>query len=112
MIPQMDLVLHGWTAPTDMKIIKKGTSDFELVETTKEVLTFEALLYIGESQKIDRQNIGQRNWMPWSMLTTQDLQLDDMVQDPENRIFRVDSKKDWRKAGFFEYDLEEQAPGV
>lgn len=107
MLPDLSSVLLNWTDSTQMKVINKAVVDFEVKETAKDIITFEAMLTVSADQKIARKPEGQREWMWWDMLTTFKLNLDDQVQDPENRIFRVASRKDWGKAGFYAYDLVE-----
>ena len=108
MLPDLSSVLLNWTESTQMKVINKAVVDFQVQETAKNVLTFEAMLTVSSPQKIARKPEGQREWMWWDMLTTQKLNLNDLVQDPENRIFEVNARRDWGKAGFYAYDLIEK----
>lgn len=107
MLPDLSSVLLNWTESTQMKVIKKAVVDFEVKETAKGVITFEAMLTASSDQKVARKPEGLRQWMWWDMLTTFKLDFDDQVQDPENRIFKVAARKDWGKAGFYAYDLME-----
>lgn len=90
------------------KIVDQAAIDFELVETTDAINTFEALLTPMPSQKVNRKQEGVREWMWWDCITTTLLQLDDQVQDDQHRVFKVSTRADWGKAGYYSYDLVEQ----
>lgn len=110
MQPQMASVLRGWTRPTQMCVVTKSASDFELLETVDGVAWFEAFLTPSPSQNTNRKNEGLRIWRRWDMYTTQDLPPDAVVQDPCGVQFRVQSKDNWQQAGVYHYDLAEQPP--
>lgn len=110
MIPNLMSVLYNWTEPTQMKRLKKLVSNFEVNEQVQAVETFEGLLTAMTEQKVNRKPENERDWMWWSMWSTFELQLDDLVQDDRDRVFRVGSRRDWSKAGFYEYDLTETPP--
>jgi hypothetical protein len=119
MLPNVSTVLQNWTNATMTRVIDKAAVDFEVKETGVRTKTFEAMLTPMPPQKVDRKPEGDRVWMWWDCLTTELLNLDDQVQDDQGRVFKVSTRADWSRAGYYAYDLQEQpvdepgqAPGV
>lgn len=100
--------LSNWGDTIQLKIVKNNVVDFQVQEQGLDVIEFEAVLQPMPAQKVDRKPEDLRNWKWWTMYTEQRLDADDVVQDADGLQFKIQSREDWRKAGFFKYELAEQ----
>jgi hypothetical protein len=105
--PDLSEVLDEWADIGTKMIYNRRVTDYESqnAEETQEIVfrgTFEA---VPERQMLVKPE-GQRTWMWWRLLTTFDLNLGDIVKDPQGRLLRVMSAAEW-KGSHNEYELTE-----
>lgn len=108
MFPQVQNVFLNWLSTTQLKVIQKLPVDFELQEDTLAVITVDMVLQAMSPEKIQRKPEDQRTWKFWDGWSTERVQLDATLQDPDGRQFKVESMNDWSQGGFFHYELLEQ----
>lgn len=107
--PQMAEALWDTTEPVEFTVLGKTNKDFELVETVKNKIIFQGNLQPQPPTKILLKPEGQRTWKWWTMWAKANLDLDWVFTDAAKRQFRVMTKSDWGRAGFYEYELTETA---
>lgn len=109
--PQMAEVFWDWTDNVTLKLIKKGITDFEVTESEIVETTFQGVLQPMPPQKLLVKPEGQRLWKFWELWTTQFLEPDQIIQDPDGTIYRVMSKDNWNNAGYYHYELTQGVAG-
>lgn len=108
MFPQVQSVFLNWLESVQLKVIQKTAVDFELLETTLNVVTLDMVLQAMSPEKVERKPENQRIWKFWDGWSTSRVELDTTLQDPEGRQYKVQSVNDWSQGGFFHYELTEQ----
>lgn len=109
MIPNVSSAFNGWTAPVQLKLVDRKAVDFEAVESTLDVVHFEAVMQPMPPQKVDRKPEGIRAWRWWEAWSTTKIEKDSVVQDMNGVQYRIQSVQDWGQGGYFHYDMTEQA---
>lgn len=95
---------------TRLRIIKKSVVNFGLAEAEQAPqvpLWFDVVLQSMHPKMLLIKPEGQRHWKWWTMWSTEKLELDWVMQDPNQLKLRVMSRADWSQAGYFEYTLVE-----
>jgi len=108
MFPQVQSAFLNWMSTTQMQVVNRTVSDFEVEDNVQSIISFEGVLQIMKPQDVQRKPEGLREWKFWELWTTQKLQIDVAVQIPEGTQFKVQSVSDWSQGGFMKYDLVEQ----
>lgn len=108
--PNMAEAFSGWTDAIQFSVIKKNIADFEVVESSLDVIVFEGQLEPLKPQEILVKPEGQRSWKWWTLWTESELNLDDVVQDDSGKQYRVMAVQDWHNANYFEYQLVQAPP--
>lgn len=108
MFPNMKDAFFGFTDRAQFARVSKASVDHEVVETKAEVVWFSGVFEPISPQRLERKPEGQRNWKFWDLWTTEKLVNDDIIQDACNKQYRVSSNQDWRKGGYYFYELVEQ----
>lgn len=98
---------HGdWAEPVSFTVVTKSVVDHEVSEALATPVVFEGIFYQFTAREINFKIEGQRSWKWWHLVTSQDLDMDTIVaMDGVN--YRVWQKKDWSRAGYYEYELAE-----
>lgn len=109
MIPNMKDALSGFTRRMQFATVSKTATDYESAETKASVAWFSANVQPITPQRLQMKPEGQRTWKFLDAWTTQLLNVDDIVKDRCQKEYRVLSKQDWSEAGFYQYELTEQA---
>lgn len=109
MFPDMMDALSGFGKTLQFSVISKTVVDYEVSETNADIDNF-----IGVAQPITPQQLrikpeGQRSWKWWTLWTKKRLKVDDVIKDSTCRQYRVVEIEDWSDAGYFKYELQEQA---
>jgi len=108
--PNLAEAMWDWDSAATLKLVKKNISDFEVAEGKVVDTLFRGVLQPMPPQKLMIKPEGQRGWKFLELWTTQFLELDSIVEDQDNRTFRVMTKDDWKGAGYFHYELTEGVP--
>ena len=112
MFPDMSDVLSGFSETIKFAVVSKAIVDYEVSETKSSIEYFTGVKQPLSAQKLRVKPEGQRTWRWWTMWSTKQLKLDDIIKDNCNREYRVMESSDWREAGHFVYELIEQAVPV
>ena len=112
MFPDMSDVLSGFSETIQFAVVSKAIVDYELSETKASIEYSTGVKQPLPSQKLRVKPEGQRTWRWWTMWSTKQLKLDDIIKDNCNREYRVMESSDWREAGHFVYEIVEQAVPV
>ena len=105
-LPDVSGALFGWETATTFKLITKTVADHEVDETFVSN-KFQGVFQPSSWQQIVIKPEGQRTWRWWSLITQQNLNLDDIVLDSNNVEYRVMMKHDYSQGGYYAYDLTE-----
>lgn len=108
--PNVAEAFSGWTDAIQFSVIKKNIADFEVIESSLDVITFEGQLEPLKPREVMIKPEGQRAWKWWTLWTTSELALDNVVQDDGGKQYRVMSIQDWRNAEYFQYELAQCPP--
>lgn len=108
MFPNMMSVFAGWTSPVQLRVVSRVAVDFEAEENILDVVTFEAVMQPMPAQEISRKPEGERAWKWWEAWSNTRLERDAVVQDQDEKQFRIQSIQDWSQAGYFHYSMTEQ----
>ena len=111
-MPNLAEVLWDWDLVIELKLVKKNISDFEVAESAIVDLNFRGIIQPMPPQKLMVKPEGQRYWKYWDLWTQQRLNTDDVIQDPDAKLYRVMSKDDWGQSGYFHYELTESVNGA
>jgi len=109
MMPDMSDAISGFAEDIQFAVNSKTVVDYEVVESRSSVEWTDGSLQPLPPQELRIKPEGQRTWKWWLMYTTKSLKLDDILQDNCRRQYRVMEKTDWNAAGFYVYQLTEQA---
>ena len=109
MMPDMASTLFGLTTPIQFAVVSKTMVDYEVSESKAAVRWMDGQCQPLPPQQLKVKPEGQRTWKWWLMYTTEDLKLDDILQDDCKRQYRVMEKTDWSQAGYYAYELTEKA---
>ena len=107
MFPNMSRALWGLGTPIQFSIIQKDVEDFEVKETSLDVIDLVAVMSPLPQRRLILKPEGQRQWNWWTIQTEKKLELDWMLQDTAGKKYRIMSMSDWSQAGFYEYELME-----
>lgn len=106
--PKMAEAFSGWGGAVTLKIVSRDQVDFEETETLYSDLTFTGVIQPIPPRKLMIKPEGERSWNWLTLWSKQRLSNSNIIQDAQNRQYRVMSVTDWRGAGYFEYELVEQ----
>lgn len=106
--PKMNEGFAGWGLGITLKVVKTDQVDFEQQETLYSDSNFNGVIEPIPPRKLMVKPEGERAWNWLTLWTSKRLKTNDIVQDPQNRQYRVMSVTDWRGANYFEYELTEQ----
>lgn len=106
-MPNLAEVLWDWDIAVELKLVKKNIADFEVDETSIVDRIFRGVIQPMPPQKLMIKPEGQRYWKFWELWTAQSLSVDDIILDPDGKTYRVTSRDDWKRAGYFHYELTE-----
>jgi hypothetical protein len=95
-----------WESNAHFTLVSKTIVDFELAESGDSI-EFDGILQPLKSQQVNQKPEGQRIWRWWSLITEQELKMDDVVNF--NHIdYRVFAKEDFSDiTGRYVYELAE-----
>ncbi len=103
--------MWDWDTATRLRVVNKAIVDFEVAENQVADIEFLGVLQPIPETKLLIKPEGQRTWQWWTMWTEQELNLDMIVIDDQEKEYRVMRASDWNAAGYFEYQLTEGVPG-
>ena len=104
--PKFGNEFNDWNQVGKFILITKTLVDYEVSESGDKI-RFSGIFYPMKNQQISLKPEGQRAWRWWSLITSQPLAMDDIVEY-SNVQYRVFSKADWSFiAGKYTYDLAE-----
>lgn len=95
-----------------VRLVRQEPADFEVAEVAVDAEEIQMVLLPMPPQKVDRKPEGERTWKWWEAYSVAKLGLQWDVQDEEGTQFKIVSRTDWGKAGFFVYELVEQPRGM
>lgn len=110
MMPNVSDAFWDWTTPVILRLVTTEVVDFQAVETSDGVQTFDAVMEPIPPQKLLVKPEGQRTWKWWYLWTTYPLELDQIVADQENKQYRVMTVSDWRNGGHVQYEVVQNPP--
>ena len=105
-MPQMDSTLQGWQVPLTLIKITQNVVDGDL-QTTETQIKFQGVWQPLRSEQLELKPEGQRSWeWVWIHAVASELNLEtaDKVKF-NNKIYKVESKKDYGLNSFVEYEL-------
>ncbi len=106
--PKMSEAFSGWVNSVTLRIVRKDQVDFEQQETLYNDLSFFGVIEPIPPRKLMIKPEGERSWNWLTLYTRQRLTNNDIIQDAQNRQYRVMSTTDWRGSNYLEYELTEQ----
>ncbi len=108
LIPQVGYILENWVTFVAAKQITQIRADGDITEVVSES-SYNANFQPTPSQEIQRMPAEYRGRKLWTVII-QDSEvyfaLNDIIEDPEGKRYRIRSSKDWRSAGYTEYVTE------
>ena len=102
--PNMIDAMSEWMELLTFKLSTKVVSNFQSTETLT-TLKFRGVFYPSAPQQIMMKPEGERKWRWWTLLTAYNLSISDIMIDNNNVKFRVQTKVDYSKAGYYQYEL-------
>ncbi|MCX5794954.1 MAG: hypothetical protein NTY77_05630 [Elusimicrobia bacterium] len=106
-LPDMSPALAGLTDQATFKVTGKVAQDHVSVETESDPVPFQGAMFPMKPQQVEYKPEGQRSWRWEVLVSSTRLKVDYIVTDDEGVQFRVAAFANWRKAGFYQYDLHE-----
>lgn len=94
-----------WEEPMQFKVIKKIPQDGELFEKTIETVWFRGVFEPLPQRMLLVKPEGQRQWIWWTLWTTQCLDLDTIIRDKNGVEYRVMLENNWRNGGYRSYEI-------
>lgn len=109
MLPLMSEALSGLTQQVNFGILNKTQQNYNTVETPKVVGFVQLSLQPMHPQRLAVKPDGQRKWKWLQAWGTQDVPIDNYIQDTQGTQYRVMAKSNWKDTGsdFIEYELVE-----
>jgi hypothetical protein len=104
--PNMTDGLSEWLNAITFQLSTKAIVNFQAQET-KTVVKFQGILYSQTPQQLMAKPEGQRNWNWWSLITSYNLNIGDIVLDRNNTEYRVIKKNDFSSGQFYEYEISQ-----
>lgn len=108
--PSMRDVLRGWSAQIIMRIQVRQAVDYEADAVDAVEQDFTAVLYPLSAQKLQFKPEGMRAWSWFTMMTTTELRIGDVIVNEQGKEFRVKNLMPWRASGFYEYEVTDAKP--
>ena len=106
-LPNMRDALNEWFQNIVFTMVKKMTTNFELVETNTQI-QFQGVVENIKPQDLDMRPEGQRKWRYISVWATPELELNpDEIFTYQGINYRVMTKNDWSSYGYVEYECAE-----
>lgn len=108
MIPSMKDAFSGTSRRIKFARLRKTAVDYEVSESKAEVDWFYGNIQPLPPQRLIIKSEGQRQWKWWTIWSSAELHLDDLIKDNRGKEYRVMENSDWGQAGFFGYEAAEQ----
>ncbi len=108
--PNVADAFWDWTNGITFKLVTTTVADFEVTETPVQDVSFDGVLEPTPPQKLLVKPEGQRSWKWYTLWTTFNLKDGQIVQDEQNKQYRVMSRGDWRNGGHQQYELVQDPP--
>ena len=105
-MPQMSQTLTGWEVPLTLIKIIQGVDEGDLVYT-EERINFMGVWQPLRDEQLELKPEGQRSW-EWIWIHAKSGELNLETADKvifQNKIYKVETKKDYSLNGFVEYHL-------
>lgn len=105
-MPQMATTLNGWEVPLTLIKITQDVVDGDLV-TSEQTFKFQGVWQPLRTEVLELKPEGQRSW-EWVWIHAKSSQLNLETGDKvrfNNRIYKVERKKDYGLNAFVEYEL-------
>ena len=102
--PNMIDAMAEWMGPLTFNLSTTVVSNFQSTETLIPVKFF-GVFYPSTPQQIMMKPEGQRQWTWWTLLTSYSLSISDIMIAPDGVKYRVQTKVDYSKAGYYQYEL-------
>lgn len=103
--------MWDWESAVRLRIVDKVIVDFEVDEDKVLDTSFMGCLQPLPAQKLLIKPEGERKWIWFTLWTQQQLDIDTILMDDEDRQYRVLRISNWRGAGYFEYECAQGVPG-
>ena len=94
-----------WSDMQTFQTVTKTVANYQVTETLAGTINFQAMIYPTSAQRLLIKPEGQRTWKFNTILTEQELILDDEIIDTKGIMYRVTAKNDYSNAGFYEYEI-------
>jgi hypothetical protein len=105
--PNVFGVIPGLDTPMKYLARVKSVNDGDISEKELEVIWFRAAKTPMNGQNVAIKPEGQRSWFWSEIFTKQELPPDALIEDREGVQYRVRSKNDWKRGGYFKYEVTE-----
>jgi len=108
MFPDVTEAFSDWTSTISFQLVTQTIYNFEVTNSSATSVYFNGVLEPLTSQSLLIKKEGERTWKWWNLWTTQSLNLNDFIQDTNNKIYKVMKISDWKYGGYYEYELTEK----
>jgi len=108
--PNVSDAFWDWTNAVVFKVVRTAIVDFEVAETPLKDVIFDAVLEPTPAQKLLVKPEGQRSWKWFTMWSTFLLQDGQIIEDDQQKQYRVMSRSDWRNGGHQQYEVVQDPP--
>lgn len=107
-LPNMSNTIVGWFLNISFEYVERVQDGADWVETTKQVFNTKGVVQPPSMQELKIYPEGMRGWewLQIHVLPDVDLPLNQFIRY-DGRLFKIMSKKDWRKYGYIKYVLLE-----
>ncbi len=106
-LPDLSETLWDFGDSMRFRVVKSTIVDHVLKDDEIVTVVFDAVVQPIPPAKLMVKTEGERTWRWWTLWTLQALDLDSMVKDENDFVYRVVNKTDWNRSGYFEYELTE-----
>lgn len=113
MMPNVSNAIRRFEETNQFQIVKKTIVDGDLAESSKIPVTllFEGVLQPLHPKELLVKTEGERKFKWWTLFTDMDLEVDWIIKDLDDKIYRVMNTTGWDQGGFEQYQLIE-GPGL
>ncbi len=108
-VPYMGRALKGWVSTVQIKNVTQRIVNFKRQDITTET-TYPANFQPMSAQSIQRVPAEYRGRKLWTVYVHDRyayFALNDIIEDPSGKKYRVEFAKDWRSGGYTEYGVME-----
>jgi hypothetical protein len=102
MIPDVSEALWDWTDAIELRLLQKGTTDYQASKTLLDLPSFQGHLQPTPPTKLWVKPEGQRTWQWWMLYTTEDLPGGSELVTRDGKQFKVMSKTAWPNVKMYE----------